>query len=672
MQLKKLTLATLLALSLAACGGGDDDGSNQPVDPQDPTVNPDDQGQGDNGNASNDGFVQPENEDVGYGVQFDIETQSSILSGVKVRGATSEFDINPAKGESQGTRQYSNRMGSLNIGESAQGDKYLTNIQLAHLKGPASDEAVADSKSGLTEGQTVQVNQLVGMDPSAPEAGKLYSVAKESGITATGGAQPTYYNGYTKVDDNTSLQLLNEPNVVVAGATLLGTGASTAQAVADPSGVVAVTPTTAAQGTADTDYDYYADAAKAQAAYDEVVAQRTNLQNATSAADVTAAKTDLAKAEKAWETARNAMNTKLATQLKKVAKETPNGVESGIGGILLPSTGTNLLFAQTAVDAPISTVGTAGPIDHGLVGIDIDNTHAGIWGNDDDYVTTTRVFGHYYLDPGAKKIDGNAVAMPEDYNSYLRGDVITVGTHKGELVVFPTILNEVQYGRVTADLDYSSSAYLVTDAGKFEYRISPLAAHNPAHDGSEVDTYFARGVNPTKVDTMNNLFASDQVLNYQGHAIMFGLDNKFHGGKTAGDSPNAVVIKNSEGRGLGNFVQARFDTGAKTLTGDVYNVWAFKADDGSVKRVMDSLVEFNADVRGNTVAGKANLTYDKASEGEIRGSFFGANADELGGTFSAVTYDQNKSSEISWGGAFGAKKVTKATGYSNLDFYEAK
>ena len=671
MQLKKLTLATLLALSLAACGGGDDDGTNQPpVDPQDPTVTPDDPGQ--SGDATSNEYVQPENDDVGYGVPFEIETEASILSGVKVRGATSEFDINPAKGESQGTRQYSNRMGSLNIGESAQGDKYLTNIQLAHLKGPASDEAVADPKSGVTEGQIIQVNQLVGMDPSVSgEAGKLHSVSVDEGL-GTDGTHAGFYNGYVRNDTPLELQLLNEPNSIVAGATLLGTGATTAQAAADPSGVTAITPTTAAAGGADTDFDYYADKAKAQTAYDALTTARTNLQNATSAADVSAAKSALAKAEKDWETARNTMNTKLATQLKKVAKETPSNVESGVGGILLANAGTNLLFAQTAVDTPIATDPAAGPIDHGLVGIDIDTAHAGIWGNDDDYITTTRVFGHYYLDPGAKKVDGNSVAMPEDYNSYLRGDVITVGSHKGELVVFPTILNEVQYGRVTADLDYSSSEYLAVDGGKFEYRISPVAPHNPAHDGSEVDTYFYRGVNPTKISTMENLFASDQVLNYQGHAIMFGLDNKFHGGKTAGDSPNAVVISNSEGRGLGNFVQARFDTGAKTLTGDVYNVWAFKGDDGSVKRTMDSLVEFKADVRGNTVSGAANLTYDKASKGEIRGSFFGANADELGGAFSAVTFDENKSEQISWGGAFGAKKVTKATGYSNLDFYESK
>ena len=604
-------------------------------------------------------------------------------SGVKVRGATSEFDINPAKGESQGTRQYANRMGSLVIADSSRGDKYLTNIQLAQLKGPASDAAVADTTNKVTEGQTVNVQQLVGMDPGVKGiSGKLHSMD-----TATDhGPGKSTYNGLTKVTDAIELQLLNEPNVVVAGATLLGTSASLAPAQAKAGPAVNVLGETAgyllapkvAAGSTKSDPDYYADVAKAQAAYDAYLNARKALENAVTSADISKAKTDVTKAEKDWFTARNTMNRKLGQQLKSASSISVSEAESGAGGVLLEGADAKLLFAQTDTDsdkmqdAPIDTVGSAGPIDHGLVGIDIDANHLGVWGNDDDYSTTTRIFGHYYLDPGAKNVGGNLTAQTEDFNSYLRGDVITVGTSRGELVVFPMTLNEVQYGRVTADLDYDASEYLRVADNKTEYRISPLANHDGTHSGSEVDTYFYRGVNPTKIDTMENLFANDQVLLYQGHAIMFGLDNTFHGDKTAGDSPNAVVLEHSEGRGLGNFVQARFDTGAKTVTGDVYNVWAFKGDDGSVSRTMDSLVEFKADVRGNTVSGDANLTYDKASKGEIRGSFFGANADELGGAFSAVTFDQNKVPEISWGGAFGAKKVTKGSSYSNLDFYEAE
>ena len=159
--------------------------------------------------------------------------------------------------------------------------------------------------------------------------------------------------------------------------------------------------------------------------------------------------------------------------------------------------------------------------------------------------------------------------------------------------------------------------------------------------------------------------ASNQVIDYQGHAIMFGLDNNYHGNRTGGNMPSAVVEKPSNLQGIGNFVQAHFDVGAKTFTGDIYNAFIDPSRaPGAI--VYDSLVTIDAKVEGNTIAGDAELTYNPADgvnkKGQIRGSFFGPTADEVGGSLSSVTSRENKvDGLVGWGGAFGAKRIDKGS-----------
>ena len=117
--------------------------------------------------------------------------------------------------------------------------------------------------------------------------------------------------------------------------------------------------------------------------------------------------------------------------------------------------------------------------------------------------------------------------------------------------------------------------------------------------------------------------------------------------------------------GLGNFVQAEVDFASKKVEGDVYNAWLknhLASNNPTGEMVKDLKVHFKGDIMGNTVIGSADRVYingdDKA---DFRASFFGSNADEMGGSFNSVTREQKYGSAYEaadWGGVFGAKRTS--------------
>ncbi|MBR7059675.1 MAG: transferrin-binding protein-like solute binding protein [Neisseriaceae bacterium] len=667
MQLKKLTLATLLALSLAACGGGDDDGTNQPVDPVGPTDPTDPAIDGGDVTVS-DEELQPQNDVEDYAVPFKPESDPSVLSQVKVRRGDSRFDLDTGV---RIERQYSNRMGSLSVSGSANGNRALTNIVLAQtVKKDDADHFV----------------YIVGTDPFG-NADQLHSQNSTHNHGQTTGGYP-----YTAADtfgtENPELQWLNAPNSVVAGATRtkyddVGTaitqmrdtsGASLAYTAILPLiGDYAVggskEPKGKVTGAATSTYNGEFTLSVLDGYLAAAIAQLNDAANENALKD---AKKDVEALQKG---------------IKKAVEnyEKKAGKNHGAGAIdvtaLMEANNAQAWFAKDPETAPY-TAGAPGlrfadglvtadnPQEHGLVAINLAGDDGQIRGNDDNYQTNTRIFGHYYLDPGVqlfKDANGRAIIASEDYNSYLKaelaqvaftdGSVDVTGGTNGHLMVYPTTLDHVQYGRVTAKLD-PTDFYLQSNkagAGGYFYRYAEVGPHL---DAETVDTYFYRGTDETTIAQMDAL--TDNQIIYQGHAIMFGLDNSFHGLKTDGNVPTGVVENPNIAQGIGNFVEGVFDVGAKTFKGNVYNYFAYE-NNGKTEGVKDYLVEFGALVKGNTIAGDANLVYKPEVKGQIRGSFFGANASEIGGTFSGVSSTENKvDGEIRWGGAFGAHRVDMA------------
>ena len=209
-------------------------------------------------------------------------------------------------------------------------------------------------------------------------------------------------------------------------------------------------------------------------------------------------------------------------------------------------------------------------------------------------------------------------------------------------------LQHVQYGRVTTNLDLSAGEGGYADG----FVRNPYA---PKNDDGSVDNYFYRGTDATTIEQMAAL-PNDQKAVYQGHALMYGIDNSYHG-SGGRNLPNAFA-GTTNGLGLGNFVEARVDFGKKRVLGDVYNEWLLDPSKAATTR--DNLVRFQGNIIGNTVIGSADRTYIAGDDCAIfKASFFGEKAEEMGGSFNTVqdtskygdAYGQND-----WGGVFGASK----------------
>ena len=345
----------------------------------------------------------------------------------------------------------------------------------------------------------------------------------------------------------------------------------------------------------------------------------------------------------------------------------------------------------------------------------------------DHHNTTTRIFGRYHL-AYADQSDGNINQVT--MNSYqgarsfvARVDAVEPGqpvqwgngsqshrySHRAKLEgssteaysigAIPMTLQKVQYGRVSNNLD------LDTGEGPFDggFLHSPFRSTNATStarngvDNSAVHTYFYRGVEATTIDQMKAVTANNGMARYEGHALMYGIDNSYKGITSISEPkgkinlPNAFAIDDNAGDmsgyldsdtgslGLGNFVQVDVNFGTNKVVGDVYNAWIMRqwvatnrADGGADGKVVKDLkVHFTGDIMGNTVIGTADRTYitgdDKA---DFRASFFGEQADEMGGAFNSVTREEKYGSAYEdgdWGGVFGAKKVGSGNTFQGDD-----
>lgn len=249
---------------------------------------------------------------------------------------------------------------------------------------------------------------------------------------------------------------------------------------------------------------------------------------------------------------------------------------------------------------------------------------------------TTRIFGHFYLAPAG---------TPEAANTFVKDPIQRREAQANDLAYGVATLNRVQYGRV------SNNANVDVNPVTNGFVITPFVA---ANDTNAVNTYFARGVDATTVEEMGNLGDGKGIsIDYHGHALMYGIDNSYHGNSRAlPGAPGSIA-----GQGVGNFVYATLDTGKATVEGSVYNVWTR----GNFTQT-DPLVSFGGKVAGNTVVGTADRTYVAGQDdASFRASFHGANAEEMAGSFNSTTEQYGTEGAV-WGGVFGAVQVQAAQG----------
>ena len=303
--------------------------------------------------------------------------------------------------------------------------------------------------------------------------------------------------------------------------------------------------------------------------------------------------------------------------------------------------------------------------------------NAGVW--KDHHNTTSRIFGHYHLawadqdDRKVKAMSMNSYSGARSFVAKVK-DVLPQATAQGyradldsapveySIGAQPITLHKVQYGRVTTQLDLAAGEGPFGDG----FLRAPFAKKNT---DDSVDNYFFRGIDATSVADM----PKEGSATYNGHALMYGINNDFHGvtqdvSLNGGykNLPNAFDGLNGRGQAqiaLGNFVEANVDFATRKVKGDVYNAWLTDLSKSTV--VHDKLVAFEGNIIGNTVLGKADRSYIHGNdEAEFRAAFFGKEAEEMGGSFNSVKPDDKYGSAYEngdWGGVFGAVKSASNT-----------
>ncbi|WP_314777962.1 transferrin-binding protein-like solute binding protein [Cardiobacterium hominis] len=674
MKLTNLSLAIMVAVGVAACGGSGDDNSNKPADP--PKNN--NQGQNDNKQptppAAEPHVVDPTGTQVVD--DKDLTKQNTVGTLQYVRREDSQYDRvnNPSKPASAspllGVTLNDQNPSLTNIVLARQNltraDGVAVKAQFAGsdnpipvgLDGTANLDSVKNGKS-LQEENFGNVDVLAG----------LYQVGANNadGKHLDDGTTANVANNVDAKTGKIKRLAVDKANVYQYGKVDRTTGKRVA-----PTPVAAVTADTAATGqhtnlTASTGADLSAIIDPVQWQEKDGGIKRTGkdidgkdlyvYRGDTAAGPANpVAKTVVTLADAKTKGARYGDQLVWWT-----APETAFENEFTRTGKALTAAE---LTAALAPDKPASLADSAAAT-NGLVRVGGGLSTLGQelnWNKDenkweDHHNTTTRIFGRYHLAYADSAADSKVKgAKPVALNSFKGAKSFIAEYETGKptkatqysLGAEPMTLQNVQYGRVTTNLDVDAG-----DAGYPDGFIrSPYKNKN---DSTAVDNYFYRGTNATTIEQMAAL-PSDQTATYHGHALMYGIDNSFHSGG-ARNLPNAFAGA-TDGLGLGNFVEAQANFGTKRMIGKVYNEWLLDASKAATTR--DNLVQFQGTITGNTVVGTADRTYIAGDDNAtFKASFFGEKAEELGGSFNSVK-DADKYGDAygsgDWGGVFGASK----------------
>ena len=690
MKLTNLSLAILVAVGVAACGGSDDNNSNKPVDPK-PTP---DNNNNNNNQANDQQVVDPTNTQVVDNKDLTKVSTVGTLQYIRREGSQYDRANNPSKQASASPL--------LGVTLNDQNPS-LTNIVLARQELTRAD------------GQPVKAQFAGSSNPKPLEE------ATGAPITDENGGVSLQQENFGNVDIFAGMYAANNTDVAHNADTKIESGKSNRTPVAAAGVFNAVTNSNAAAKiTSGSNTLERGDLTVVSTAFtptdpatvtDEDGAVLTSPRK-HGATQGTVAATDglTAIVEPAYFQPRNAAGNDVKSL--KVSKDRKGndfyfyrgGSESTVGGTTTYTKttrlsdavtanfgtryGSNLVWwsapetafendytrkgtkaAQAAAGQPAafddSAAATNGLIRVGgglpTLGEELKYDSAtGKW--EDHHNTTTRIFGRYHLAYVKDAKDVNPVTL----NTYTGArtfvaeyETNSAGTEQGKATRYsigaaPGTLKYVQYGRVSADLDL--------DAGKTGYADNFMRSeYTFKNRDNGVDNYFYRGTDATSIEQMAAL-PSNQSAVYHGHALMYGIDNNYHG-KTEGknrDLPNAFAPASSgeQALGLGNFVEARVNFNDKRVRGEVYNTWLL--DPTKSVTTKDKLVQFQGAITGNTVVGSADRVYITGDDdATFKASFFGDKAQEMGGSFNSVK-DTDRYGDAygtnDWGGVFGATR----------------
>lgn len=257
-------------------------------------------------------------------------------------------------------------------------------------------------------------------------------------------------------------------------------------------------------------------------------------------------------------------------------------------------------------------------------------------------------------------MEAGAEGFQDTNNTYVGKFKAVKDGATGEMVykltnISPNKLNDVQYGRLTNNIDVLSDPATVKT--RIIYR--QFQEHGAANS---VDTYFYRGTHRTTMEQMDALKARGGVIQYYGHALTYNLGPKV----PTDDNKLPTAYGSSQESTIGNFVQAKFDTAQGKVDGSIYNFINKDVSNKPEDFFRQDLVTFQGDVYGNTVTGTATKLGIKPEQGTLTASFYGTAANELGGAVNSLTREQGYG-EPKWGAVFGATRGTMVEQFNVIE-----
>lgn len=228
-------------------------------------------------------------------------------------------------------------------------------------------------------------------------------------------------------------------------------------------------------------------------------------------------------------------------------------------------------------------------------------------------------------------------------------------------------LTKVQYGRVTSALSGHSSfddfreGLPLDPTGKLETYVVSYGVFG--QDGTE-DHYFYRGIDSITPEQLKDLSAkTGGVLKYWGHAVSYGLDDKWDGNPESNVAPTAIG-NTTVGRFVsGNHAHAVVDLKSGDVHGSIYNAWYNQDVADEARRAGNTdpkaglyavdLVKFNGRLATNGNISGTSVYQKDGSTGLFGANLYGSDASEIGG----IVASDDKNKDKKWGAVFGGVRV---------------
>ncbi|MDO4642258.1 MAG: transferrin-binding protein-like solute binding protein [Cardiobacteriaceae bacterium] len=671
MKLTNLSLAIMVAVGVAACGGSDDNNSNKPADPKTPNTTPSTPNTNNDTTTNEKQIVDPTGTQVVDDKDLTKQTTVGTLQYIRRDGSQYDRDNNPSNPASAspllGVTLNDQNPSLTNIVVARQnlvradGTPVKAQFNGSDNPNPLNADGTLINDSQVSTGLSLQAENFKNVDVLAG----LYQVGN-------GNTDTKHADSANNVDTKGNI---NRTAVAAANVYQYASVDRTTGKRVAPTAVAAVTANTVNPGqitnlTAST-------ATKLSAIIDPVKWQAADGTAVTTGKDVDGKdiyvyRGDTTAVAPATSKSVVTLDTATTSRLGKglvwwsapeTAFENQYTRTGGVGNESdAPASPANMTNSAAATNGLVRVGGNLSTLGQELNY----NSTTGKW--EDHHNTTSRIFGRYHLayadttstSKGVKQVSLNSYSGAKSFVAEHEKDKPNKATQYS-IGATPITLQYVQYGRVTSNLDLNAGEGKYPDG----FIRSPYANKG---DDSSVDNYFYRGTDATSIEQMAAL-PSDQVATYQGHALMYGIDNSFHGGGAARNLPNAFAGNNTTGLALGNFVEAQANFGTKRLIGKVYNEWLL--DPAKAATTRDNLVQFQGQIAGNTVVGTADRTYITGDDNAtFKASFFGEKAQELGGSFNSVA-DKDKYGSAygtgDWGGVFGATKGSSGNTFQGDD-----